>query len=442
MAEKALEISGLLMRPEADGRVSLHPGRVVIRGGRIELVERTGENLGGRTEGTGSERADELVICPGFVDAHVHLPQFDSIGSDGLTLLEWLNARIFPAEMRWADAGYARAMAGRVAKRLLASGTTAVCAFSTVHRDATVEAMRALDAAGVRGFVGQALMDRGGPGALNRPAAQLLEELAGTAAVGDVWPVVSPRFALSCTMGLMEGAGRLARERGWPVQTHFAEMVPECVRVAEEFDGAGYLEVYERAGLLGARTVLAHGVWATEAERARMAETGTVVAHCPTANLFLGSGLMDWMRMAGRARPDEETGQAGRLSHQGVRLALGSDVAGGPDVCMVRVARMMVESARARVLMGQTPIDDLSRYVPSAAECWWRITRGNAEALGLGDAGRIEEGCRGDLVVLRPGVGAAAFPAWMEQPDPLAGLLYGFDERWISEVWARGERAV
>lgn len=432
MAEKPQALSGLLMRPSADGRVSLHPGRVVFRDQRIERVERTGPDLASAASPNGVGVAADLprfdagtpVICPGFVDTHVHLPQFDSIGSDGLALLDWLRTRIFPAEQRWEDPAYARSMSARVASRLLASGTTAVCAFSTVHHEGTSEAMRALDSAGVRGFVGQALMDRGGPAALNRPTSQLLDELAGTGSVGDVGPVVSPRFALSCTMGLMEGAGRIARERGWPVQTHFAEMVPECLRVAEEFDGRGYLDVYDRAGLLGPRTLLAHGVWATEAERARLAESGTVIAHCPTANLFLGSGLMDWTA----------------LTRAGVRVSLGSDVAGGPDVCMVRVARMMVETARARALLSSHPIDDLSPYVPCAGACWWQITRGNADALGLMDAGRIEEGCRADLVVLRPGAGSSAFPAWLEQPDPLAGLLYGFDERWIAEVWARGAR--
>lgn len=419
------EIAGLLLRPQAGGAVRLHPGRVIVRDGHIVSVERTGEDLHASEADVRTVKTDSLVICPGFIDSHLHLPQFDSIGSDGLTLLEWLRTRIFPAEMRWANPEYARAMARRVAQRLLASGTTSVCAYATVHHAATIEAMRALDEAGIGGFVGQALMDRGGPSELNRPATQLLDELASTEPVGGIRPVVSPRFALSCSMELMRGAAAIARERGWPVQTHFAEMLRECMSVAEQFDGLGYLEVYDRAGLLGPRTMLAHAVLARDAELNRLAETGTVVAHCPTANLFLGSGLMDWMTM----------------SRLGVRLALGSDVAGGPDVCMVRVARMMLETARARVLRSDLPIDDLTGWAPTAAECWWRITRGNAEALGLDETGRIEEGCRADLVVLSPGEGPAAYPAWCEQPDPLAGLLYGFDERWIERVFAHGREA-
>ncbi len=428
MSQPSQELFGHLLSPQADGRVDLKRGRVVLRDGwieSVESVEHTGSTAGAQRFDESGVNSRSCVISPGFVDAHLHLPQFDSIGADGLSLLDWLNTQVFPAEARWADANYASAMSRRVAARLLASGTTGVCAFATVHHVATLAAMRGLEAFGLHGYVGQTLMNRGGPPELNRTTSQLLEELAATPAAGSIRPIVSPRFALSCSMDLMQGAAQLAHERDWPVQTHYAETVPECQRVREAFGEDSYLSVYDRAGLLGPRTLLAHAVWMSDHERARLAESGTVVAHCPTANLFLNSGLMDLASMR----------------TAGVRMALGSDVAGGPDVCMVRVARAMLETARDRALMVGTSRRVPSEGVPTAADCWWQITRGNAEMLGMADAGRIEPGCRADLVVLTPADGPSATPAWLSQPDPLAALLYGFDERWIERVYARGQVA-
>ncbi|MGQ0627832.1 MAG: amidohydrolase family protein [Phycisphaerales bacterium] len=397
-------LAGHLALPAPGGRLALAPGGIRSEGGRIaevfELQRGPSADLGG----------PGCVIFPGFIDAHLHLPQFDSVGVHGRTLLEWLDQVIFPAEARWEDAEYAGAMADRVATELLSFGTTGVCAYATVHEQAARNARHALAARGLRGCVGQVLMDQNAPAALIRPAADLLLQAAAARPEGRIEPIISPRFAVSCSEALLRGCGELATRTGQRVQTHLAETVDECALVARLFGGLDYTEVYRRAGLLRSGAVMAHGIHLDGAARGALARAGTVVAHCPTANLFLQSGAMD------RAA----------LCESGVALAMGSDIAGGFERSMVRVARAMVETAtRARMANPSTPI-------PSAAEAFWSITGGNAAALGWAKSGRIEPGADADLLLVRPTI------RWMESPDPLGAILWGWDDRWLERVVVAG----
>ncbi|MBX3403411.1 MAG: amidohydrolase family protein [Phycisphaeraceae bacterium] len=375
------------------GAVMLERGRIA----RVEVDERTPID-------------PRRIICPGFIDAHLHIPQFDAIGHDGLTLLDWLNDVIFPAERRWEDAAFARAMAARVAKRLLSHGTTGICAYGTVHHEGTRAAMESLAAAGLRGSVGQVLMDQSAPDYLLRPAAQLIDEAARMERVGRIEPIVSPRFAVSCSMALMRGAAKLAREKDWPIQTHLAEMLPEC-ELVERLHGMPYVDVYKQAGLLGRRTVLAHGIWLSEVDRRELEGWRCVIAHCPTANRFLSSG--------------DFAGQKFRP------LALGSDVAGGPDVSMVRVARAAREVWLASLQSQAAPMFGPDYW-------WWQITAGNADALGWSDAGRIAVGAAADLVVVEPDVELRSAGS---DAAALGQLMYGWDERWIAATVCEGRVA-
>lgn len=397
--EQVRRLEGTLMLAATGGQpgVRLVHGAVEVEHGRIARV-------------AVDERAPidpRRIICPGFIDAHLHIPQFDSIGHDGMTLLDWLNEVIFPAERRWEDAAFARAMGERVAKRLLSHGTTGICAYGTVHHEGTRAAMESLAAAGIRGHVGQVLMDQTAPDFLLRPAAQLLDEAARMERVGRIEPIVSPRFAVSCSMELLRGAAKLARERDWPIQTHLAEMLPEC-ELVERLHGMPYVDVYKQAGLLGPRTVLAHAIWLSEVERRQLESWRCVIAHCPTANRFLSSG--------------EFAGQKFRP------LALGSDVAGGPDVSMVRVAR-----AAREVWLASPQSQIAPMFGPDY--WWWQITTGNADALGWSDAGRIAAGAAADLVVIEPEVELSDARAMLGQ------LMYAWDDRWIAATIGDGRVA-
>lgn len=407
-------IAGHLILPAEPGSIRLERGWLRLAGDRIA-------DLGvGKPPATPDLGGDGHIISPGLVDTHLHIPQFDSIGADGLPLLRWLEQVIFPAEARWADADFAAAMAQRVARRLLAAGTTAIAAYATVHAAGAAAAMRELARAGLAGCVGQVLMDRPpyAPPALCRPTADLLAEAAAAAPVGRLQPAITPRFAVCCTAELLAGCGELAARTGRVIQTHLSETLDECELIRRLYDGASYVEVYRRAGLLTPRTLLGHGIWLNDADRETLSRTGAIIAHCPTANLFLQAGLMDLPAHTRAA----------------VRISLGSDVAGGPDVCMLRVARAMIESVKRLRMPPPAGAGLTDRRLISPAAAWWQITTGNAQALGLeAGHGELRGGAPADLVILRP-----RDDAWQTAADPIGALLYGFDERWIEHTIANG----
>ena len=391
----------------------------------------------GDAPGTPDAGSDEHVVLPGFVDAHLHLPQFDSIGQDGMPLLEWLNSVIFPAELRWADGAFAHAMSRRVAKTLLAHGTTTIAAYSSAHAEGTRGAILALAEAGISGAVGMVLMDQQAPFELCFPHQEHLREARALDTFTrslEAFPQLefslNPRFAIACSPALLRGCGELAADlsRNAPrrvmIQTHLSETLDECDLAVRLHSGPGlstpanYASVYARNGLLTSRTLLAHCVHITSDERSLIRAAESVVAHCPTANTFLQSGTM--------GRRD--------LVRAGVSLALGSDVAGGPEISMPRVARAMIDAAK--VYSGPAAARDVhdDPRLPSPARAWWQITGGSAEASGFAHAGRLVPGLSADVVLVRPKL----HDAWTERGDPLGTLLYSWDERWIERVMTRG----
>lgn len=392
-------------------RVRLTYGSIRLESGKIASIEE--DDAATDDPGTSIShafaiaRASDPVILPGFVDAHLHLPQFDSIGVAGLELLDWLAQVIFPAEARWESADYARAMARRVGATLAGVGTTSIAAFATVHAASTQAAIEELGALGFSGVVGHVLMDRNGPSELLKHGSDLAAA-ARLTPVNAVAPSLAPRFAVACTTGLMRAAADLARERTWWLQTHLAETPRECDLV-KQLESKGYVNVYQDCGVLGERSILAHAIHLDDRDRSAIAATRSVVAHCPTANRFLDAGVM------GRAS----------LADAGVRIVLGSDVAGGPDRSMVRVARAMLESAQQR-----------GDAVPSAQHAWAKITHGAARTLGFADTGALETGRRADVLVVQPDL-----HGWLESVNPLSALLYAWDDRWLARTYLAGQVA-
>jgi guanine deaminase len=398
-----MRITGQLLLAR-DGRCELAPGWIRIADGHISEVQ-----LGEIRRDADWGHANCLVT-PGFIDAHVHLPQFDAIGAHGQPLLDWLQSVIFPAEALWNSVDYAAGMTDRAISDLLRAGTTGFAAYSTVHAESTRIALEIASNRGVQAWIGQALMDCGAPAQLIRPARQLIQETADLIAQfpagGRVAAVITPRFALSCSDQLLTECGVLARQTGALLQTHLSENLAECQAVHERFK-KDYVSVYNQFGLLTSKSILGHGIHLSQSEVQQLSDSRSIVAHCPTANSFLRSGTM-------------------RLSHlqdNRVRIALGSDIGAGYEISMVRVARAMLEAAA-------TLGDDF----PTAAEAFFAITQGNADLLGWSDTGRIHPGALADLVLIEPNC------QWRYGgADPLSRVLFSWDDRWIRGVWLRGK---
>ncbi|MEM6551462.1 MAG: amidohydrolase family protein [Planctomycetota bacterium] len=400
-----MQLAGALILPDPanPAAVTLGSGWVTLSDGRIASVEiDEPAALGGLVPGA-------PLISPAFTDAHVHLPQFPIVGAHGRPLLDWLAEVTFPAEMRWADTDRARADLTGVIDRLLSVGTVGIGAYSTVHHAAADAALSLCKDRGLRARIGHVLMNEGAPDGLLRPAGELLDQTADLldrhGAAGRVAAAVTPRFALSCSQDLMEGAGRLAAEHDAVIQTHLSENTAECAEVERRF-GKPYVQVYADAGLLTPRAVFGHVIHVDDAGRKALSDAGAIAAHCPTANTFLGSGDMD--RVA--------------LLAAGVRVAPGSDIGGGYDVSMPRVARAMMETAWRRD----------SVVIPST-EAWHDITAGSAAALGWSDAGTLQPDAPADLLVFDP-------PGdWLSHPDPLGRLIWDWDDRWLRATVAQGD---
>jgi guanine deaminase len=326
-------------------------------------------------------------VLPGFVDTHVHSPQLDVIASYGTELLDWLDTYTFPAERRYADPVVAAEGAALFCDALLAAGTTAAVVFPTVHKASADALFAAAHERGMRLVAGKVLMDRHAPDGLRDDVAQAERDCVDLI---DRWHgrgrnayAVTVRFAPTSTPEQLAMAGALCRaDPGLYMQTHVAENRAEVQWVAELFPEArSYLDVYARAGLLHARSVLAHGIWLDEADRAALHASGAQIAHSPSSNLFLGSGLFDWRAM-------EAAGAA---------VSLASDVGGGTGLSMLRT---LGDAYKVQAMAGQRL---------TAWKGLYAATLGAARALELDhEIGSLSAGCLADVCVWERAAGPVA----------------------------------
>ena len=363
--------------------VRFRPGHwLLVDDGRIVGVSRDAPGEDWRRH----DHAGRLVV-PGFIDSHVHSPQIDVIASYGSELLDWLTTHTFPAEARHADPAHAEVAAAHFVDALIGHGTTAAVVFPTVHATSVDALFGAAEARGMRLVAGKVLMDRHAPEALSDDVAGAERDTRALIARwhgrGRLAYALTVRFAPTSSPEQLAMAGRLCREDpSLYLQTHLAENRAEVRWVSELFPEArSYLDVYARAGLLHARSVFAHGIWIDETDRAALAAAGAQIAHSPSSNLFLGSGLFGW-RAAEQA---------------GVHVSLASDVGGGTSLSMLR---NMADAYKIQALAGERL---------TAWKALHAATRGAALALGLGgEIGSLDVGATADLCIWDAAVGAVA----------------------------------
>ena len=325
----------------------------------------------------------EALVLPGFIDAHIHFPQYRMLAAPSADLLDWLNRFTYPEEQRYSSAPHARAAAETFLDRLVRHGTTAAVVFSTVHRSATETLFAAAERRGQTIVSGKTMMDRNAPQALCddpesgvRDSEAMIEHWHRR---GRLRYAITVRFAVTSTEDQLREAGALAaRHPDCYVHSHLSESRTEIEFVRRLFPQAkDYTDVYDRFGLLGPRSLYAHGVHLSERECARLSESGATIVHCPTSNTFLGSGLFDAAHVGRADRP--------------VRIGIATDVGGGTSYSMLHT---LGEAYKVAMLGGRTP---------TVHELFHLATRGNAVNLGLDDEiGTLDPGRWADLVVLDP----------------------------------------
>ena len=371
------------------------------------------------------------VLMPGLVDLHAHLPQLPNAGlGAGMDLLAWLERYIFPLE-RGFDVPTAERVAPAAWRAFAAAGTTTALVYGAVYEASLDATFRAAEAHGIRAIIGKVMMDRITYDPTIEPSTILGRTLAESARLIEKWHgaddgrlryAVTPRFAVSCTADLLRESAALAAATGAYWQTHVSEDKGEIAEVARLFPEAiDYVDVYDRAGGLGERSILAHAVHLSDRELGRLVETGTRVAHCPISNLFLASGVMP----------------LGRYLDAGLSLGLGSDVAGGPDLSMFSVMRVGFYAQNARRVAG------LEESAVLSPLDWLRLgSLGGAEALGMGSiTGSLEAGKEADLIVVDPAY-AAPIPgiADDEAEDLASRLIFRAHPDMVRGAWVRGRR--
>lgn len=363
------------------------------------------------------------LLMPGFIDLHSHYPQTEIIASYGRQLLDWLNNYTFPTESKFSDAAYAKAIAERFVAELLRNGTTTAMVFATVHKASADAFFEVAAAQNLRMIAGKVLMDRNAPDNLcDTPesgyadSAELIEKWHGKQRLSYA---VTPRFAPTSTPEQLQSAGQLLQAYpGVYLQSHLAENQDELAWVATLFPNArDYLDAYEQAGLLGPRCVYAHGIHLSDSACKRLAQSGTVLAHCPTSNLFLGSGLFDMHR----------------ISDAGIRYALGTDVGGGTSFSMFQT---LGEAYKIQQLQQHSLHPDQSLYL---------ATLGGARALSLDHLiGNFLPGKEADFIVIDPQA-TPLLSFRTAQCDSLTELLFALitlgDDRLIYATYILGNLA-
>lgn len=345
------------------------------------------------------------------------------IGSYAANLLEWLNTYTFPEECRFVETAHAQRIATHFYDELLRHGTTTAAAYCSVHKTSAdaffTEAMK-------RNMLmvgGKVMMDRNAPqGLLDTPETSYDETrqvIADWHGKGRNHVAITPRFAITSTPKQMEAAQALAQE--FPdlfIQTHLSENLDEIKYTCELYpEATDYTDIYVRYGLMGNKTLLGHAIHLSEREADVLSETGAVAVHCPTSNLFIGSGLFPMKKLQRREKP--------------VRIAVATDIGGGSSYSMLRT---MDEAYKIQQLLGE-------RLNP--LESWYLMTRGNAEALSMVDRiGTLEAGTDADITVLN----ASSTPAMalkMEVVKSLTEELFLMltmgDDRTVVETYVAGK---
>ena len=361
------------------------------------------------------------LLIPAMNDVHVHAAQYHNQGiAMDLELLPWLQNYTFPEESKFSDSSYAELIYRRFVENMKRVGTMRAVVFATIHTEGTRRLMNIFREAGMGALVGKVAMNRNCPDSLQEGVADYvsgMEQLVAESTEPDalVRPIVTPRFIPSCTPEMLRACSEVARRYNLPVQSHLSENLSEIELVRQlEPESQGYGDAYRRYGLFGdTPTVMAHCVWSDEAERRLIRDGGVMVAHCPTSNFNVASGMAPI-----RTYLDE-----------GISVGLGSDISGGHDLS---IFRMMVYAIQVSKMHYQR--SNHEQPFLSLSEAFWMATKSGGSFFGK--VGSFEEDYDFDALVIDD---ANLFPADYNILQRLERFIYVGDDRNIVHRFCRGK---
>ncbi len=400
--------------------VFFEDGGLVVENGRIETVGGF-KTIYEKYPHSKVVQYQNSFIIPGLVDSHVHYPQIPIIGTMGLRLLDWLDQKTLPAEAKFADRDYARQQAQVFLKQLAHNGTTTALVFGAHFAEAMDEFFSEAEKSGLRITAGLVLGDRMLKDELYTNPLKAYNE---SKALINSWHnknrlryAVTPRFSVSCSDEILAVCGRLLKE--YPsvyFTTHINEQKEEIDLVKKQFSSTDYLETYEKHGLVNERSVFAHNVHPAKSELERMSHAKASVAHCPSSNMFIGSGLFNMLE---------------HVQHK-VNFALGSDVGGGTGFSILKEGLMSYQAQMLR----EKP------YPLTAAHLLYLATLAGAKALGLADKiGDFTSGKEADFVVIEAPKNSTLAQSLKQRSgqDSLAAIFTLAREDAIKDVFVSGE---
>ncbi|MCR4589851.1 MAG: amidohydrolase family protein [Lachnospiraceae bacterium] len=368
------------------------------------------------------------LIIPGFIDLHIHAPQYQFRGNGmDMELLPWLETYTFPEESKYGDISYAEKAYGMFVDEMKKSATTRACIFATSHREASLRLMEMLDETGLVTCVGKVNMDRNVPDYYVESTGESLSETeewikeSESRGFSNTRPIITPRFTVSCTRELMKGLADLAEKYDLPYQSHLSENLSEIELVKKlEPDTSCYADSYLKAGLLkkGRPGIMAHCVWSDDGELEILKEYGVFPVHCPESNTNLASG----------AAPVK------KYMEMGLNVGLATDVAGGTTTSMLASIRLAIQVSKLRYRLYDKDTEALT-----FPEAFFLATKGGGAFFG--NAGSFDKGCPFDALI----VDDMAIPTMRKDLTPeerAERFIYLGDERYISGKYADGVRVI
>ncbi len=391
---------------------------IVVEQGRVSGIF---PSLPERYAGIARMDYGDSLIIPAFTDLHIHASQYfqRGVGMDKL-LFDWLNDYTFPQEARFSDESYARAAYSALIDDFIQHGTFHASLFAIIHTNSTGILFDLLEQNGLSAFVGKVNMDQNSPAFLCETTEESLREterfLADHSGNGEVRPILTPRFAPTCSEELLRGLGNLAKKYHCPMQTHLVESREQVAYTMSLLPGyASDAEIYQRAGLMEDLSILAHVIFPSAGDLEILKQTNSICVHCPDATANITAGIMPLVQLA----------------EQGIDIALGSDVGGGHGITVYRqIARAIQLSKIKQFYEPEHKRVDLSR-------AFYHATKVGGSAFG--NVGSLEEGYRFDALVLN-GLNDEGYA--LTPVERLERFCYIGDDRNISQRYINGEKLV